>query len=69
MPPPSSANGMLRTGASLNTPAWSSTPTSWSSRVASNLPPQPVKRKSSSWKPPSVRRRVIGPESRSQVSS
>ena len=42
--------------------------TSSSSRVASNFPPQPVKRKSSR-RNPSPSRSVIGPESRSQVSS
>ncbi len=67
--PPSSAKSMLRTSLSANSRCAASALTNWSSRLAWNLPPQPVKRKSSNWKPPLARARVIGPESRSQVSS
>ena len=66
--PPSSAKSIGWRELLTKVPASCRRSTSRSSWLASNLPPQPVKRKSSRRKPPS-RRSVIGPESRSQVSS
>src|SRR5690242_4966467 len=68
-PPPSSAQSTRLCAARPNTPACTRPAISASSCSAPNLPPQPVKRKSVSWKPSAPLRRVIGPESRSQVSS